>query len=1003
MPLADDHAQVSAAEWRSVLDNAADLVLVLDEDGTVESAGGRLHAAAGRALPGRSVFSIAHPADAAALRRAWDALAPSAPRHSLVLRAPAVPPGEDRWRWVSVTLVALPAVTGVRRVVALVADAHHSQLDRQARREHERRYRSRFEQSAVAQSICDRTGVVVEVNDALCRMLGVPRGLLLGRQPRSVLHARDSGAADAVLDEVLAGHRDHARLERVLAGPGGRALPVLCDVTLLRDEDGRPDGLACSWQDLTALRAAERRRRQQEEFFLAVSRSASELSVVMDGGGRLLYVSPSAQRLLGRSAEDLVVSGGTDLVHPDDLVTAQGALEAALRDGTSTVTWRARTASGAWLVLEETLTDLTDTAVGGVVGNLRDITARVEAEAALRRSEARYRAIADTASEGIAVFGRDDRVSYANRRLCEILHLPLDRVLGSGVRALLQVDEDTDLTPRDPGSPASRHEGVHRTDQGRDLVLSIACAALVDGESEDPAWLVMVSDVTAAKTLERDLEHAVLHDRLTGLPNRVLLTDRLRQAAARSAGTTAVLVLDVDHFTGLNERYGHAVGDRVLQQVGRRLQGAVAPGDTVARVAGDEFVVVCEDAAGRAVATAEALLLALVAPVEVDGLSVPVVASVGVALTTDDDQDHVLQDASAALRAAKQAGRGRVQLYEASAAGSELSRRTLAADLEAALRAGALELHYQPVVDLEDGRVLGVEALARWHHPERGQVSPVDFVAVAEAYGLWRELDVWALERALQDAHTLTGSGVLPADAYVAVNVCPQHLSHPGFEPAVVQASVRSGVPVSRLVLEITENALMDDLAAAQQVLQRLRDRGCGVAVDDFGMGLSSLSYLRDLPITVLKVDRSFVTPIHEDKDAYAIAAFIVELGATVGLTVVAEGVETATHAALLRDMGSRAGQGWLWSRARSVPDLLATGWGPRFEVPEPSTHGRPVAPRPCPGLDPAAARLLVELQQQGASPGSIAAALNTRGLRTPDGTWWHRASVARALLDVQR
>jgi EAL domain-containing protein (putative c-di-GMP-specific phosphodiesterase class I) len=327
-------------------------------------------------------------------------------------------------------------------------------------------------------------------------------------------------------------------------------------------------------------------------------------------------------------------------------------------------------------------------------------------------------------------------------------------------------------------------------------------------------------------------------------------------------------------------------------------------------------------------------------------------------------------------------------------------RFQLASDLHRALAQGELAMHYQPVVDLGSGAVLGVEALARWVHPERGSVSPALFVPLAEDSGLALLLDTWALRRALQDAGELCREGHLPAQAYVAVNLSALTLKEPELERTVVTATRESGIPARQVVLEITESAIMQNSSAAIEALRRLRDQGFQIAVDDFGTGYSSLAYLRDLPVTILKIDISFVLAITSDQDALAIVASIVDLARAVGVTVVAEGVETAEHADLLQRVGCQAGQGWLWSAAQAKQDIPAARWTEPFfasggaaEVPQlGGERGRSTDP----GLD----RLLA-MHQEGASLDTIAAALNREGFRTPNGLRWHRSSVARAITQV--
>ncbi len=421
----------------------------------------------------------------------------------------------------------------------------------------------------------------------------------------------------------------------------------------------------------------------------------------------------------------------------------------------------------------------------------------------------------------------------------------------------------------------------------------------------------MISDVTDARRNEEQLEHSVLHDALTGLPNRALLHDRLEQALSRPGRSTAVLCLDLDQFKLVNDSRGHDTGDHLLRAVAARLRTAARPHDTVARFGGDEFVVVCEDAdAALGEELGQELLLALDEPFEVDGALVHVSASVGVVVSPSGTGYDLLRFADMAMYSAKQAGRGRVRLFDRSLADQAEQHYALGADLRTALADDQLTLHYQPVVDLATGRVAGMEALARWRHPVHGFVPPTQFVGVAERSGLISQLDRWALRRALSDAGRLRAAGSLPRDAYVAVNLSAHNLGDTELDDLIAGWAREAGLPPEQVVLEITETAIMNDTDVAIPLLRTLRAQGFLVAVDDFGTGHSSLAYLRDLPVTSLKIDRSFVADITGDQGARSIVTSIVDLARAVGVTAVAEGVETqrAGGAAAAAGLPARAG-----------------------------------------------------------------------------------------------
>ncbi len=886
-------------------------------------------------------------------------------------------------------------------LTAILVDVTESRRQQALLVRSEARFRARFERSSVAQAIVGLDGVVTAANEALCALLGRPQGELLGSASSSLRHPHDDGEADGALARLLAGELDSLQYGRVFADGQGRPVPTLVDVTLLRDADGRPDEAASHVQDLRAVRDLERRREQQEQFFLAVGSRANDLAIIADADGHILYASAAAGHLFGRPAAELLATQGWDLVHRDDRAAAQAVYADVVRHGgTRTFVFRLRHANGQWRWVEETATNLLHSAVGGIVANIRDITDQVEAERSLRQSEARFRAMADSAEEGIWLVSEHGQTLYANGQMADILGLTAAELPGLDAAAQLGSDE---------GVPAAtqRDEVGYAHPDGAERRLWVVTSPL-PGPDGTLGTVRMVSDVTEARRAEQQLRRAALHDGLTGLPNRTLLLDRLEQALTRElgagVGSTAVLFIDLDHFQLENEARGHEAGDNLLMAVAERLVAGVRPRDTVARFGGDEFVVVCEDVddAGARV-LAEGLRLALGEPYEVAGSRVHATVSIGVAISPGASAEDLLRHADAALRLAKAKGRARVEIFDTALAEAVAQRYALAGDLREALQRDELRLHYQPVVDLATGAVLSVEALARWRHPDLGEVSPAVFVPVAEQAGLAVQLDTWALRRATAEIADLRARGVLSEQVGVAVNLSARTLADPRLEQSVVDAVASAGLSPDQIMLEITESAVMDDAEQAVRVLGALRERGYAVAVDDFGTGYSSLSYLRTLPLTVIKVDRSFVAGIADDRDVLAIVASIVDLARAVGVTVIAEGVETPEQAALLRRLGCDSAQGWLWSPALSVEQVrkAANTWRAGY----PTGAARPQVPPGAGGrwdvLPEHGAERLFALHRAGASLATVAAALNSEGFRTPVGARWHRTTVARTIAQV--
>ena len=926
--------------WEALLAESADLAWTADERGVLLTATPATVRHVGRpldALLGSSVLELAHPEDRASLREAWERLLRGSGQELLEIRL-----ADARRGWALVRQV----LTDHREdpdVSAIVGNAHDVQELREAERAQgvaASRIRTLFDSSPVPQLLWDSSGRLTAVNAALCTLVDRTEAELVGAPARELLHRSDpGGAAGAEALDGLLPRSGGLVSERVLERRGGRGVPAVVSGTVLHDRTGRATGVVASVQDLAALREVEARRARQESFFLALAQRAGDLAVVTDPAGLVVYVSPGAATLAGQPAEDVPGALGGELLHPEDRRSATRTLARVLRGGGSAaVTLRARDADGAWHWLEATATNLLDTAVGGVLWNLRDVDDRVRAEAALRASESRYRAIADNAEEGLCVFAPDGRSVYVNTRLREMLGVEGVRL---GDRFLVELlDSDGRLTPGPAPTPdrrPQRYEVEYFHPDGRRRTLRVSAAPLDDLGGATEGSLAMVSDVTDARRLEDELRRAALHDSLTGLPNRALLFDRLERALVRETGPTAVLLVDLDRFKIVNDVWGHVAGDELLVHVATRLQAVVRPTDTVARFADDEFLVVCESVdQATACDLARAVQHALGAPYRVSEGEVTLTASVGVATSPAATVEELLNHADIALHAAKSAGGHSVRAFDAALAADTAERQQLGGDLRRALEADELTLHHQPVVDLGTGRVIGTEALARWTHPVHGVVAPDRFVSVAEQVGLAPQLDRWALRRALADARALRASGAMTPDSYVAVNFSAYTLGDPGLDRWIATAVAEAGFEPAHVLVEVTESAIMADTTTAIGVLTRLRERGFPIAVDDFGTGHSSLAYLRNLPLSVLKIDRSFVAEIATDSSALAIAASIVDLARAVGLTVVAEGVETEQHAELLQGLGCDAAQGWLWSRAVPCEEAVATGALTRcYELPD--------------------------------------------------------------------
>ena len=443
-------------------------------------------------------------------------------------------------------------------------------------------------------------------------------------------------------------------------------------------------------------------------------------------------------------------------------------------------------------------------------------------------------------------------------------------------------------------------------------------------------YVAVFSDISAIKDSEHELAHLAHHDPLTDLPNRLLFTDRAEQALASAQAHKrgcALLLLDLDHFKIINDSLGHNVGDQLLKAVGERLKGLFGPGVTLARLGGDEFAVLAESCPQvvQAAALAQRMLDAMKEPFVFDGNQLFISASIGISLFPSDalSAEQLLRNADSALFKAKSAGREGYALYTEELTAHAQHRVEIASELRRALDQHELRVYYQPVHDLQDSRLIGVEALVRWEHPERGLVPPGDFIPIAERTGLIADIDAWVLDQACRQMCQWLADGV-PLN-FIAVNVSSRLFARRELYDQVAQVLHDTGLDPAFLELEVTESAVMDDPEAALEQLHRLRELGLRLAIDDFGTGYSSLLRLKRLPVQKLKIDQGFVAGLPWDEDDAAIVRVVIALAKSMGMQVHAEGIEQVEQARFLLEHECDLGQGYWFGRPMPANEI---DWG---------------------------------------------------------------------------
>jgi diguanylate cyclase (GGDEF)-like protein/PAS domain S-box-containing protein len=669
--------------------------------------------------------------------------------------------------------------------------------------------------------------------------------------------------------------------------------------------------------------------------------------VGLDRLGRVVHANPRWQALVGHQAG----VAGADVwarAHPDDRAAMAGRWARALRQGEEfRARFRLRHADGVdrWVIGRTS--PIVDGAgrVTGHAGMVLEVHDLVEA----RHNLLRFQTIIETTSDLVGITDGQGRPLYLNHAAREALGIPGEADLQRLDPAGFYTEESWSML-LDQALPALRRGDVWRGQ----LALRRA-----DGEEGMPISNVLLArrspggtvdfiasiarDTTEQRRLEERLQHEADHDRLTGLANRLPFLHWLGEAleqADRSGTAVAVLFSDIDQFKVVNDSLGHEAGDRVLVAMARRLVSAIRPDDRVARFGGDEFVVLCTGIRDEAEAAevADRLRGEVGGRFTLGDEEVFVTASIGVALATGrESAEDLLRDADAAMYEAKARGRDRVQLFDASVRARVVERLDIEQALRYAIERDELRLDFQPIIELPDGRISGVEALVRWHHPARGLLQPAQFLRVAEETGMIVELGRWILTEACRTARALLGDRGTEPSIPLFVNLSARQLVDLDLVSMVGEVIDLTGVDPGSVHFEITEDALMADAATTSSTLARLRDLGVRLALDDFGTGHSSLAYLKQFPVETVKIDRTFIEGLGRDPGDRAITGAIVDVARMLGLATVAEGVERPDQAAELTQLGCDLAQGFHFARPMTAEALAALLWVPAIEQPGPA------------------------------------------------------------------
>ena len=886
----------------------------------------------------RGGFDLVHPDDLRTAGRAFrDVFEGGAPIPELTIRFRHQ---SGAWRWLEITgadLTRDPAVRGVMLNLRDVTDRVEATNRLESERE---RFHSLLANSRIVTLLADAEAGIVWASPAALTVLGYEPDALIGRYSYDFIHPDDHAELvrhhGMVLDQVP--ERPPLRIRGRHADGGWRWLDCTAE-NLLDDPD--VNAILVNLRDVSPQVEAEEARRATEVRARALVQNSADAIIISDADWVIQWASPAVERMLGVSTDDVVRNPSADWVHPDDREVMAEHRAAVLADPSVPHTYvvRLRNRDGEWRWVEATTTNLLDDPdVRGIVSNGRDITDRVRAQ----HDRDRLTQILEASTDLVLISDFVGHVLYVNEAGVDFFEI--DRNDLDGFRLGDRAPSWARHRYRLEAVPALREDGIwsgelaYRKD-GSEVPVSALCVVHRD-EEDEPAFVSLVlRDISERKAFEQQLEHAATHDPLTDLPNRTLLLDRLDVAlrrAQRTRSVVAVLFLDIDHFKVVNDSRGHGTGDELLVALAARLEEALRPGDTVARFGGDEFVVLCEDLIGAAdaVRISDRIDAALRDPFPIEGSEAFVTVSIGIALAERDDLDPeaLIRDADAAMYQAKERGRNRFEVFDSRMRNRAVDRLDTETALRRAIDRGELRTYYQPKIDLRSGRIVGVEALLRWEHPERGVLDPAEFIDLAEDTGLIVDIGAWVLGETFRQVMHWEET-IDPVDGlFACVNLSGKQLTDPDLVAHLTATLRETGIDPSHVDLEMTESVLIKDVEACQKTLRELKELGVLIVIDDFGTGYSSLSYLQQFPVDLLKIDRSFVTNMDAREGDYAIVQAVISLAHALDLQVIAEGVETPAQLAELRSLGCDFAQGYLMARPQPEAEITALlAADPRF------------------------------------------------------------------------
>ena len=825
--------------------------------------------------------------------------------------------------------------------MAMWQDVTETHRAAEAIKESEARYRQLFENASDIIYVHDLDGNYISMNQVAERVLGYPGDEAMKLNMADIMAPEDLELAKRHLQAKLKGETDQTVYEVDCIKKDGKRVTLEVNSSVITQE-GQPIAVQGIARDVTERKQAAEAIRRSEERYRDLFENANDLIYTHDLNGYFTSLNRAGEVITGYSREEAVGLNIADVVAPEYLEAAK-SMTARKIDSPQPTTYEieiiAKGGNRVKLELSTRLIVMGGTPVG-VQGIARDITERRAAEQSLHSAFSLFSSTFESTADGIVVMSLDREIVTCNKKFVEMWNVDPDiietkdsfRLIQHIVSSLKEAGNFATNLDRLYSDPMLTESEIMELRDGR-IYERYSQPQFMEGE---PIGRVCCfRDITERSQAEEKLRYYALHDTLTDLPNRVQFMNYLRQAVDRADGNKfaqfAVLFLDLDRFKVINDSLGHAVGDKLLIAIAKRLQACVRPGDVVARLGGDEFTILlnrCGDTT-EVTKVAERLQSKISEPFHINNYEVFTTASIGIIVSNNvrRQAEEFLRDADAAMYRAKESGKARYEIFDREMHVRNMNLLQVEMDLRHAVERNEFEVLYQPIVDIDSGRVNEFEALIRWRHPVHGLVSPVEFVGVAEETGQIIQIGQWVIEESCRQIAVWQRKFKRPLA--VSVNLSAKQLMHPTLTSQIENILQETGLEPSQLKLEVTESTVMEHSERSLKVLRDLHALGVALSTDDFGTGYSSLSYLQRFPFERLKIDRSFIKIMDKDDKSGAIVKTILMLGENLEIEVVAEGIETVSQLEKLRTLGCSLGQGYLFSRPidnETADQFLADG-----------------------------------------------------------------------------